>query len=75
MGSSTKATGCASSIYGGGPPPGGRVGGLVFESGCDVSEAKRLVATLPIVEAGLLDFEVIPLRPYIGIRELFENPT
>jgi hypothetical protein len=47
---------------------------LVFESD-DVSEAERLVAALPIVEAGLLNFEVIPLRPYIGIRELFEDPT
>ena len=47
---------------------------LVIESD-DVSEAERLVAALPIVEAGLLNFEVIPLRPYIGIRELFEDPT
>jgi hypothetical protein len=47
---------------------------LVFESD-DVSEAERLVAALPIVEAGLLNFEVIPLGPYIGIRELFEDPT
>jgi hypothetical protein len=47
---------------------------VVFESD-DVSEAERLVAALPMVEAGLLDFEVIPLRPYIGFRELFENPT
>jgi hypothetical protein len=47
---------------------------LVFESD-DVSEAERLVAALPRVEAGLLDFEVIPLRPYIGFRVLFEDPT
>jgi hypothetical protein len=47
---------------------------LVFESD-DVSEAERLVAALPIVEAGLLDFEVIPVGPYIGFRELFEDPT
>jgi hypothetical protein len=47
---------------------------LVFETD-DVSEAERLVAALPIVEAGLLDFEVVPLRPYVGLRELFEDPT
>jgi hypothetical protein len=47
---------------------------LVFESD-DVSEAERLVAALPMVEAGLLDFEFIPVRPYIGFRELFEDPT
>jgi hypothetical protein len=47
---------------------------LVFESD-DVSEAERVVAALPMVKAGLLDFEVIPLRPYIGFRELLEEPT
>jgi hypothetical protein len=47
---------------------------LVFECD-DVTEAERLVAALPIAEAGLLDFEVIPLRPYIGFRELFKVPT
>src|SRR5215212_9349877 len=47
---------------------------LVFESD-DVSEAERIVAALPIVEAGLLEFEVIPLRPYIGFRALLEDPT
>jgi hypothetical protein len=47
---------------------------LVFECD-DVTEAERLVAALPMVEAGLLDFEVIPLRPYMGFRELFQDPT
>ena len=47
---------------------------LVFESD-DVREAERVVAALPMVKAGLLDFEVIPLRPYIGFRELLEDPT
>ena len=41
----------------------------------DVTEADRLVATLPMAEAGLLDFELIPLRPFMGFRELFEDPT
>ena len=41
----------------------------------DVTEAERLVATLPMAEAGLLDFELIPLRPFMGFRELFEDPT
>ena len=41
----------------------------------DVAEAERLVATLPMAEAGLLDFELIPLRPFMGFRELFEDPT
>ena len=47
---------------------------LVFE--CDeVTEAERLVATLPMAVAGLLDFELIPLRPFMGFRALFEDPT
>jgi hypothetical protein len=47
---------------------------LVFECD-DLAEAERLVGSLPIVEAGLLDFEVIPLRPYVGLRRLFVDPT
>jgi hypothetical protein len=46
---------------------------LVFERDV-VTEAERLVATLPMAEAGLLDFELIPLRPFMGFRALFEDP-
>ena len=50
--------------------------GVVLVLECDdVTEADRLVAALPISEAELLDFEIIPLRPYIGLRELFRDPT
>ena len=50
--------------------------GAVLVLECDdVTQAERLVATLPMAKAGLLDFELIPLRPYMGFRELFENPT
>jgi hypothetical protein len=50
--------------------------GAVLVLECDdVPEAERLVATLPMAEAGLLDFELIPLRPFMGFRRLFENPT
>ena len=41
----------------------------------DVTEAERLVAAIPMSKADLLDFEVIPLRPYLGFRELFRDPT
>ncbi len=47
---------------------------LVFECD-DVTEAERLVAALPTSEANLLHFEIIPLRPYMGFRELFRDPT
>jgi hypothetical protein len=50
--------------------------GAVLVLECDdVTEAERLVAALPIAEAGLLDFELIPLRPYMGFRQLFRNAT
>ncbi len=50
--------------------------GAVLVLECDdVTEAERLVATLPMAEANLLDFELIPLRPFMGFRQLFENPT
>jgi len=50
--------------------------GVVLVMECDdVTEAERLVATLPMAKAGLLDFELIPLRPFMGFRRLFENPT
>ena len=47
---------------------------LIFECG-DPTEAERLVAELPIVGAGLLEFEVVPLRAYAGLRQLFGNPS
>jgi hypothetical protein len=50
--------------------------GAVLVLECDdVTEAERLVAKLPLAKAGLLDFELIPLRPFMGFRRLFENPT
>ena len=50
--------------------------GVVLVLECDnVTEAEQLVAALPTAEANLLDFEVIPLRPYIGFGELFADPT
>jgi hypothetical protein len=50
--------------------------GVVLVMECDdVREAERLVAALPISKAELLNFEVIPLRPYMGFRQLFRDPT
>jgi len=37
----------------------------------DVEEAESLLDTLPLVKAGLIDFEVIPLVPYPGFERLF----
>ena len=38
-----------------------------------VDEARAALATLPLVEAGLIDFEIIPLVPYPGFERLFEK--
>ena len=45
---------------------------LILE--CDsVSEAQDILATLPLVKAGLISFEVIPLKAYPGFARLFEK--
>jgi hypothetical protein len=50
--------------------------GVVLVLECaDVTEAERFVAEHPMARAELLDFEIIPLRPYMGFRELFRDPT
>ena len=37
----------------------------------DLAEAERHLAKLPLVSAGLIRFELIPLRPYDGFARLF----
>ena len=39
----------------------------------DVDEARRTLAQLPLVAAGLIDFELLPLRAYPGFARLFAN--
>jgi muconolactone delta-isomerase len=39
-----------------------------------VAEAQAALATLPMVAAGLISFEVVPLRAYPGFARLF-GPT
>jgi hypothetical protein len=42
----------------------------------DVLEARTLIRTLPLVEAGLIGFTLIPLIPYDGFARLFTSrPT
>jgi muconolactone delta-isomerase len=38
-----------------------------------VIEAQEILATLPLVQAGLISFEVIPLKAYPGFARLFEK--
>ncbi len=41
----------------------------------DIGEAARLLGSLPLVEAKLTRFELIPLIPYPGFSRLFEEST
>jgi len=34
-------------------------------------EASQVLANLPLVQAGLIEFEIIPLAPYDGFARLF----
>jgi muconolactone delta-isomerase len=43
---------------------------LVLEC-ADATEAQAVLSTLPLVQAGLITFEVIPLVPYPGLARLF----
>ena len=39
----------------------------------DEKEAQQVLDSLPLVQAGLITFEVIPLIPYPGFARLFER--
>lgn len=41
----------------------------------DTAEAQRLLNNLPLVQAGLITFELIPLIPYPGFARLFIDPA
>jgi muconolactone delta-isomerase len=43
---------------------------LILEA-ADLKEAKQILASLPLVQAGLIDFDVMPLVPYPGFARLF----
>ena len=43
---------------------------LIFEC-ADVEETRQLLATLPLVQEGLIGFEIVPLIPYPGFARLF----
>ena len=45
---------------------------LVLEC-ADTHEAETILGTLPLVEAGLISFDLIPLKAYPGFARLFGN--
>jgi len=46
---------------------------LVLEC-ADMGEARNVLQTLPLVEANLIVFDLLPLIPYDGFARLFEFP-
>ena len=47
---------------------------LVLEC-ATVEDARRELATLPLVREGLIAFELVPLRAYPGFGRLFARPS
>jgi hypothetical protein len=47
---------------------------LVLECN-DIETARHLLETLPLVQAGLITFDLIPLIPYNGFVRLFAETT
>jgi len=45
---------------------------LILEC-ADMEEAKMLLSSLPLVQAGLIEFKVISLVPYPGFERLFQQ--
>lgn len=45
---------------------------LVLEC-AGAEEAHQILGTLPLVQAGLINFEIIPLIPYPGFERLFNE--
>jgi hypothetical protein len=45
---------------------------IILESE-SIARAQAVLATLPLVQAGLIEFEIIPLAPYDGFERMFEN--
>jgi hypothetical protein len=46
---------------------------LVLEC-ASTEEAQSVLSTLPLVAAGLIHFDLIPLAPYPGFARLFVEP-
>lgn len=39
----------------------------------DMAAAREVIDSLPLVAAGLIDFDLVPLRPYPGFARLFRE--
>lgn len=48
-------------------------GAVVILECVDVEEAKAVLGTLPMVDASVLDFDIIPLGPFLSLEKLFSK--
>src|SRR5262245_51949216 len=50
--------------------------GVAIIAECDsVDAAKQALKEFPLAKAGLIDWEIIPLGPFVGWETLFERPA
>ena len=63
------AQGICREFYGRADAPGAVILMLERES---VEAAREALATLPFARLHLIDFDVYPLAPFVGLRELFQ---
>jgi hypothetical protein len=50
-----------------------RANGVLLFEVPDLAAARAAVDSLPLVAAGLIDFDLVPLRPYPGFARLFRE--
>ncbi len=48
-----------------------RSNGVLVLEVADLVEARGVIDSLPLVAAGLIDFDLVPLKPYPGFARLF----
>jgi hypothetical protein len=52
----------------------GPIGAVLMMEAGDEKEAESQVGQLPLVEAGLVKVEILPLTPFTGFAALFASP-
>jgi hypothetical protein len=50
-------------------------GAVLFYEAASLAEAQAAVDQLPMGQAGVLTFEIIPLKPYTGFEQLFAKAS
>lgn len=50
-------------------------GAVLLYEAASLAEAQAAIDELPMGQAGVLKFEIIPLKPYLGFEQLFAKET